>query len=242
MKRKKILLPAIAVVLIVNALFLAHIPMKPELWFISVIAILLFASPVIYMAIKWLGAKTGLALIIGLGLYALVFETIAIRTGWPYGSFQYGDLLGPKLFEATPATVLLAWSPLILGVLALTQKIGNIWKQIITGTVILMLIDVVLDPGAVHIGFWAWDEPGIYYGVPLINFFGWLVSGAIAIIAVTALKRYFKWPPVPSVLAYNLFFIVLFWAAVSAWAGQFIPALLGTAICMIIYGRLKASR
>lgn len=28
-----------------------------------------------------------------------------------------------------------------------------------------------------HIGFWTWNPPGVYYGVPLSNFFAWYVVG-----------------------------------------------------------------
>ena len=51
----------------------------------------------------------------GLGLYALVVESLAVATGIPYGRFSYSEVLGPPLFGLAPPTVLLAWTPLILG-------------------------------------------------------------------------------------------------------------------------------
>ena len=51
-----------------------------------------------------------------------MFESVAVATGVPYGRFSYSEVLGPPLFGLAPPTVLLAWTPLILGALALTRR------------------------------------------------------------------------------------------------------------------------
>jgi putative membrane protein len=236
MKRKTLLLAA--VVLAILGLFLARIPMQAELWYISVIAILLFGTPVIVFTVRWLGRRRGLLLIAALGIYALLFETIAIKTGLPYGSFGYSGLLGPKLFNAVPATVLIAWTPLVLGILALLQTIKPLWKQALLATLGLVVIDLVLDPGAVHIGFWSWVTPGIYYGVPLVNFIGWIISSGIAVSAIVYAKQRLHWPPIPPMLGWNLLAIVFLWTTVTLFALQFIPAVLGLVICGLMYRQL----
>lgn len=235
--KRKIVIP-IAIVLAILGLFLARIPMQVELWYISVIAILLFGAPVIIFTMRWLGRRKGLALIGALGIYALLIETFAIQTGMPYGVFDYGGLLGPKLFDAVPVTVLLAWTPLVLGVLAVLPSIKPLWKRVIVATLSLVVVDMVLDPAAVHIGFWAWDLPGFYYGVPLVNFGGWVLSGGIAFTAIIYLQQRFKWPPLPAVLGWNLLAIVFLWTMVNLFAVQLIPAVLGLAVCGLIYYRL----
>lgn len=212
--------------------------MQAELWYISVISILLFGAPVVVYTIRWLGLRSGLLLIGALGVYALVFEIIAVKTGLPYGNFTYGGLLGPKLFDLVPVTVLLAWTPLVLGVLAVLTTIKPPWQRAIVATVSLVVIDMVLDPAAVHIGFWAWDIPGFYYGVPLINFAGWVLSGGIAFCAVIYLQQRFRWPPVPAILGWNLLAIVFLWTMVNVFALQVIPAILGLVVCRLIYRRL----
>jgi putative membrane protein len=35
--------------------------------------------------------------------------------------------------------------------------------------------DLFLDPQMVGWGFWVWDRPGAYFGIPLVNFLGWFV-------------------------------------------------------------------
>ena len=40
----------------------------------------------------------------------------------------------------------------------------------------MVVCDLVLDPAAVRLGFWAWYDPGPYFGVPVINFLGCVLS------------------------------------------------------------------
>lgn len=172
-------------------------------------------------------------------MYALLFETIAIKTGLPYGNFDYGRLLGPHLFEAVPATVLVAWSPLVLGILPLLKKAPYI-TTVCVGTGLMVLADTVLDPAAVHIGFWAWQQPGPYYGVPFINFVGWIISGGIAMAAVEALRRKYDWRSPPAILKYNFMAIILFWVMVNLFSGQFVPVIVGGGLLMYAVKRHRS--
>lgn len=207
---------------------LARAPLRPEYWWVSTLAILLFSAPVVLGALRWLGARRGGLLLVGLGLYALVFESLAIATGVPYGRFRYSGVLGPPLLGLAPPAVLLAWTPLILGALAVTRRS---WAAV----VLLVVLDLVLDPAAVRLGFWRWDQPGVYYGVPLVNFLGWVVSGGLAVLALRRLPR-----PLPGLFARNLWLVVVFWTAVNAWSGQWVPVGVGVAAALVVgrdYGR-----
>jgi putative membrane protein len=213
----------LAVLMVASAWGLVQAPLRTEYWGISAVAILLFSAPVIIGAISWLGPRRGTALLVGLGLYALVFESVAIATGVPYGRFVYTGVLGPPIFGLAPPTILLAWTPLILGSLAVTRRS---WQAI----ALVVVLDLVLDPAAVSLGFWAWEQPGSYYGVPLVNFLGWVVSGGIAVLALRRLPR-----PVPGLFARNLWLVMVFWTAVNAWSGLWLPALVG-AVTVVALG------
>ena len=208
----------LVVLLVVAALGLTRAPLEPRWWWVSALAILLFSAPVVVGALSWLGPRAGALLLVGLGLYALAFESLAIATGIPYGRFHYSGLLGPPLLGLAPPTVLLAWTPLVLGALALTRRT---WLAV----VLVVLCDVVLDPAAVSLGFWAWQDPGRYYGVPLVNFLGWVVSGGIAVLALRRLPR-----PLPGLFARNLWLVLVFWTAVNTWSGQRLAALAGVVV------------
>lgn len=213
----------LAVLMVASAWGLVQAPLRAEYWGISAVAILLFSAPVIIGAISWLGPRRGTALLVGLGLYALVFESVAIATGVPYGRFVYTGVLGPPLLGLAPPTILLAWTPLVLGSLAVTRRS---WQAI----ALVVVLDLVLDPAAVSLGFWAWEQPGAYYGVPVVNFLGWVVSGGIAVLALRRLPR-----PVPGLFARNLWLVMVFWTAVNAWSGLWLPTLVG-AVTVVALG------
>lgn len=224
----------IMLVLIISSFFVAKVPLQIDTWPISVIAILGFSAPVAIGAVAWLGRKYGWLLVAGLGLYALIFETLAVKTGLPYGEFSYSALLGPQLFGSTPLTVLVAWTPLVLGVLYVTQAYKPL-ARIGIATALLVASDVVLDPAAVHVGFWQWLVPGPFYGVPFINFAGWILSGVIAIAAVVLVSQRLAAKPLPSILGLNYMAILLFWSSVNLFAGQFIPFGLGMVLLVWSY-------
>jgi len=218
--------------LAVPAWFLVNAPVRDSYWPVSVIAILGFSVPVIIGACRWLGVQKGLLLTAVLGVYALLFETFAIKTGWPYGHFSYGGILGPQLFGSTPVTVLVAWTPLMLGALALFTSLSG-WRAILSLTGLVVLADIVLDPAAVHVGFWTWDQPGFYYGVPLINFVGWIISAGLAAIALVFLQKRIK-QPLPPILGYNFGAILIFWTLVNLFAGQWVAGGIGVIYCFYI--------
>ncbi len=219
---------SLGLVLIVTAFFVANVRLKPAEWPISLFAILAFSAPVFVGVKRWVGLRQSLVIISVLGVYALVFETLSIKYGWPYGKFVYSELLGPHLFSAVPFTVLVAWTPLVLGALAFsdsgTCSLGHsVWRTVKTVS-LLVITDTVLDPAAVKLGFWHWLKQGTYYGVPAVNFFGWVLSGSIAVVAMRIYMHRKRIATPPILLGYNLLGIVGFWGLVNLFAGQLIPA------------------
>lgn len=121
--------------------------------------------------------------------YTYAIETVGVRTDWPYGAFEYTIQLGPMLFGEVPLALPLFFVPLVLNAYLLTLLVLEDWSanpflRIPTAIAAVVAIDLVLDPAAVAIGFWAFVPPGGYYGVPLSNYVGWLVSGAVAVVLV----------------------------------------------------------
>jgi len=235
------LVVGVLAILATSAFFMSNVVIPAEAAFVSGINIILFAAPAFWAVKMWLGVRDAVLLFVVLGVLALVIETSAIITGFPYGHFGYSDLLGYRLLGYTPWTVFLAWTPLVLAAFAISKRLavsGKLWAvRIVLVAVILVVFDLVLDPGAVKIGFWRYEGGGVFYGVPVSNFLGWLFSGAIA-GAVLEIFTLIKKPllPAPAQMISSAFFIVSFWTFIAFFSGMYWPLAIGVVAVALLAG------
>ncbi len=231
-RQNLIIFSIVLVALAVSAFFMVNVELPPWSHYLSGVNVVLFAIPAFWATRRWLGWRDALGLWATLGIYALLLETSAIYTGFPYGHFGYSELLGAKLFGVTPWTVFLAWTPLIVGAYAVARvTFGNVIVRVIATAMIATLFDLVLDPGAVRLGFWQYAANIGFYGVPISNFVGWLVSGTLAAIVIELyLWRAKPLLRIPVQMVSSAFLIVFFWTAIAVFGGMVWPAVIGAGI------------
>ena len=69
---------------------------------------------------------------------------------------------------------------------------------VMLAAVLFVTLDIIIDPLALRGYRWflgqiyGYPEPGIYFGIPLSNFAGWLLVG---IIMIALLQRLERWSP-----------------------------------------------
>jgi putative membrane protein len=202
-----------------------HVPLPIDLFrTVSTVSVLaLFGVTAYAMGRTW-GIVRGLALFCVLAVYAFAIESVGVLTGFPYGSFQYVGAMAHEVFGLVPWTLPFAWIPIMVGVASLTQRLGcSSWrKRIFVGAVLAMLADMVLDPGAVALGFWRYQAGGWYYAVPWTNFAGWVLTSFVPMALLTRGERVLScW----SMAALGL--MLVFWMGVNAGAAQWIPVSVG---------------
>ncbi|MGD9564108.1 MAG: isopentenyl-diphosphate Delta-isomerase [Pyrinomonadaceae bacterium] len=232
------ILTAIVLVLLASGAFLmTKFEMPERAHILSSISVLLFAVPSFWALKLWLGWPDAAKLVAILGSYALVAETLGLFTGFPYGHFGYSDHLGYKLFGAVPWTFAFAWTPLMLCAYTAARSLFvSRVRRIACATFLLLAFDLVLDPGAVALGFWQYAGGGVYYGVPVSNFLGWIVSGAAGSVITELAIGYFKpMLPPPVQIGSSAFFIIFFWTALAAVGGLGVPAAIGGGIAIAMY-------
>lgn len=223
----------IGVALAGSAYFVATQPITPQMALISSLSVLVFALPSYRGVFSITSTQRAFLLLTILGVYALTIETAAIKTGFPYGNFTYLDVLGNKLFSTTPWTVAFAYPPLVLFGYTLARKyVSKSYLVLIVSTLLITTTDLVLDPAAVKLGFWYWPGGGIFYNVPLVNFAGWLLTSYIASTIVHSILKKTSAKKLQP-LAHSGLAILWFWLWVNLWLAQFIPVIVGTAICII---------
>jgi putative membrane protein len=233
MNKKTIIILSIIVAL--SAFFVTQLEFKPEYSTISVFFMVLLCVPTYYYFIKKTNTKRAILTIFLLSIFSMIIESIGVITGFPYGSFDYGTRLGTKI-GVIPWTVSFGWVPLIIASWSITKNFFKkekyyLLKQIITGTLILVIFDLVLDPGAAKLGFWEWGVNGIYYGIPISNYLGWIFSGIIGISIITLLMKKHK--------NNNNFLITaylgnIFWTIITIMNLMIIPAIIGIIITIYI--------
>lgn len=122
----------------------------------------------------------------GVGLTA---ELLGTRAGVPFGAYRYTSFLDPKLFGDVPVLIPLSWFGVSIISYDLAGRLGlGRVGRIAAAALFLTLWDVALDP-AMSRGFpvWRWEVDGPYYGMPLVNWAGWLVTGVVISAGYAAL-------------------------------------------------------
>lgn len=121
----------------------------------------------------------GICFITGLGI-----EIIGVQSGLIFGNYQYGPVLGPKLL-GTPLMIGVNWAMLVYGAGATINQLvpnKNNWLKAILGAILMTLLDVLIEPVAMELNFWSWENSI----VPLQNYIAWFF------VALPLLGAYFQ--------------------------------------------------
>jgi putative membrane protein len=217
------------------ALFAFRFPDVPGAGIGSYVSTFLIALPSVIALFLYLGPRRAMLSLLALSIFAYAIESFGAATGLPYGHFYYGDALGPTLAGLVPYLLPLSYVPLVIGSVAAAWGGRSRLLHVTRSALLLVWMDAVLDPGAASLGFWVWPEGGIYYGVPLSNYAGWLLSGAAATTLLLATGRWSQTPR-PALLD-SATISTAFWTAVAAFSGIAVPALLGVVLFAYLLSR-----
>ena len=185
-------------------------------------------------------------------------EAFSTRTGIPFGLYHYtGTTRGQELYVAdvplmdSLSFTFLVYASFSLARAALARPDPPRAATALLAGVLMMALDVVIDPLAVRGDRWFlgqifyYPAGGVYFGVPLSNFLGWVIVGAAGVggylfIECRQSGAERGWPekgaarlrpfrgPWPGV---GLYYAVLgFNLAVTAWIGEW--TLLGVGLAV----------
>ena len=135
------------------------------------------------------GGRTGAAVLALVAVTAVTVEAVGLATGFPYGRYTYGDVLGPRLlgvpFLVPLAWLMMAWPSWLLArrLTAPVRDRRGAAARVVVAAAVFAAWDVVLDPQMVQAGYWTWvhPRPGLpgIGTVPLTNLAGWLLAGVL---------------------------------------------------------------
>jgi putative membrane protein len=119
-----------------------------------------------------------------LGVGALL-EVLSLRTGLPFGSYYFTDVMGPKL-AGLPILLVLAYlgmaycswvmSLLITGTRKPIRGLRTVMVPLLASFV-MMAWDLSMEADWSTVDrAWIWRDGGPFFGVPLTNFLGWYLT------------------------------------------------------------------
>lgn len=225
-----------------------------------------FFAAFLLACVPHVGWRRTLTFTLAAYLIAFSSEWLSINTGFPYGWYYYIDstssrelwVAGVPFFDSLSyvfltycsySTALFILSPLKAWrwnlVTLETRRIRSSLSVLILGSFLQTFLDIVIDPVALQGRRWflgqiyGYGTNGIHFGVPLSNYFGWLLTSVCLVSAFQMIdsRRYEGAPagirtiPFHSLLGPILYLSVLvFNIAVTLWIGETFMALCGILI------------
>ena len=231
--------PAVgAVTLVASAEGFLPEPLAFNAWLL-LFGVLVMRSPLIVGVLPVLDRRAVVGIVL-LTAYTYTVEIVGVSTGIPYGEFSYGVSLGP-MFAGVPVALPVFFIPLVVNayllcLLLLGERASSLAVRL--GVVIpaVVAMDVILDPGAVALGFWSFAEGG-FYGVPLTNYAGWMLSATVAVVLLDlsldrdALLR--RLESCDFMLDDMVSFVIL-WGAINLWFWNPVPAVVAVVFGVVL--------
>ena len=137
-------------------------------------------------------------------LFGILVEWLGIHTGYLFGHYEYGTTLGIK-WSGVPVLIGINWVMTIyccgitIGTLlmklsrelaaqsAVQPPVLKTAALIIDGATIAVVLDFLMEPVAIKLGYWKWLDAG---EIPLYNYCCWFLISVVFL----ALFQYFRFP------------------------------------------------
>lgn len=212
-----------------------------------------------------LGFRTALAVAATATLASLGAELAGTSAALPFGEYAYSGMLGYRILGLVPFPIPLSWFYMLVGSLAIVARLvpaadngRTRWRWALLAGLLMVAWDISMDPAMVGTGHWAWGRgdmfrnaglPGwltafftadAFYGMPLSNWMGWLLTATLvarlmlALVPPTVVQQRLERSSFPVVLflANGVMPVALclrdgfWWAAVAGTLAMGVPAAL----------------
>ncbi|MEQ1691863.1 MAG: carotenoid biosynthesis protein [Gemmatimonas sp.] len=145
---------------------------------------------------------------------SLSAELTGTATGFPFGAYGYTDQLGYKIAGLVPFNIPTSWFYMLVASLAMCGRFLSAkddgrskWWWAFVGGLVLTAWDVSMDPAMVKTSHWLWRVADLssastlsrvigtpfFFGMPLTNWLGWLLTGVLVARVMLALVPPSTW-------------------------------------------------
>ncbi len=111
-----------------------------------------------------------------LALLGMGIEILGVNSGFPFGTYSYGENLGFKLF-GVPILIGLNWALLVFVTASMIPKrlsASKIWNALI-GATLMLVLDYFMEFSAPALNFWEFTP----ITPPLSNYVSWFIAAFI---------------------------------------------------------------
>ena len=179
---------------------------------ISLRVALLLAVVLLILHATWtLTCFRGIAFILLSSLTGFIFEIIGVKYGAVFGGHYVYHSDNKLMFFDVPWSVPLYWAAFIYAGYNIVSSFlfwinkdkpnkhrGNailLPLLIFLDGLVVVAIDLFMEPLHVMIGTWTWLEGGPYYNIPIGNFVGWFAVAVISTGIFRVFEYFFSKPP-----------------------------------------------
>ncbi len=138
-------------------------------------------------------------------IVGIVVEAIGVNTGFLFGDYAYGNVLGPRI-KNVPVLIGVNWFLIIyccgISIHTLLMKAINriaadsgkspmalkALSVIIDGATLAVFFDWLMEPVAVKLGYWVWQGDG---SIPMLNYICWFLI-SLLLLAVFHFAKFNK--------------------------------------------------
>jgi len=144
-------------------------------FFLPLTPLNLFLTMFVFYKVNNNFSKRFLLLSLLIFLFGFSVEGIGVATGVLFGNYSYGSAFGFKIFE-TPVMIGINWLFLSLSTYGIVQYFTKkaVWL-ILLPALLMTSLDFLVEPVAMKLGFWSWENDII----PLQNYVMWFLTSLI---------------------------------------------------------------
>lgn len=162
-------------------------PLAPLFQKLTPFGIILAAALLLYFH-EPKNRKSGL-IFSGIALAGFIVELIGVNTQLIFGFYNYGNSLGPKIWN-TPVAIGINWLILIYCISAWAKPIRDTWYFPLVGAAAMVTFDWLMEPVAIATDMWGWACNSI----PLKNYIDWFLVSGVLFLMVRILKMEIRNP------------------------------------------------
>ncbi len=192
---------------------------------VAVTVIIQSAAVASVLARAW-GWRHTLLTLVAVAALGWLVEFTGSTTGFPFGQYHYTDRLQPQI-NGVPLVIPFAWFMMLPPAWAVAHRLIGVKRRlafVALSALAFTAWDLFLDPQMAGWGFWVWADPDGYFGIPWINFGGWITASAL----ITLLVQPSKLPVRPLLIIYTITWALMTIGLLVFW-GLPGPALAGGA-------------